>query len=885
MSNQIFNKMKKTLLIYSCISLCATMGAWAQRITISYTTVGSYSVPVPASVSAVKGEAWGGGGGGGGAYALKNFGGSVGGSITVVVGAGGAGATNNGCAVGLGSGSKDGNAGDASSCNYNGLTVTAGGGDGGKKGSANCANSSNDGRGGNGGTCSGADICTAGQNGGAGGSGYGGAAGNGGGQTANTSSGSNGANGNPVGGGGGGARAGAFLGQDKNGGNGANGKSIITIDFDIPRIAGSNTFCGSDTLILRVSNAYPNVLYIWKHNNNIVGYDSVLVIPNANPQHSGTYTVEAEMSGYDYTGGSAVLTGSDITYNNNIFTLFSQGHNVVVNRQPVLSVTVHDSLLCSNAVVDFLMTDFATATDDWQSYDFNQNTWISADTHLFINPNTVETIFYRSQDLQTGCISTIDTLTLTVQGAKDSVYSAMIYGGLSYTDGYFTGLTTAGTYFDTLYYISNCDSLTIEFTLLLNDTSFTFIEEAICQGELYDFYGKPLFEAGIYLDTLLTERGYDSIIHLTLIVNDTFFTAFSESICEGRFYDFYGKLLTESGVYRDTLHTIHGCDSIFELTLTVIDTFSTLTASICEWDYYDFFGQQLVEAGVYRHALQNILGCDSIIELTLSINNAFTVIEEAICKGTSYSFSTKGLFSTQGIYRDTLETTLGCDSIIELRLTVNPTYLFPMKAEVCQGETYDFYGKILSETGIYYDTMQTVNGCDSIFKLTFTVNLLPEKPVIGKKGNTLTASTLEDSYQWYLNDTQIENATAQSYKYSKDGIYFVEVGNEHNCFSKSDTIVIRTDSTNIVNLLNEASLRIYPNPVTDKLFISCDLAVTNIEIYDIIGKKAEGGKLPSFGGVGGGFSIDISHLSNGMYYLKIQTEQGTITRKIVKNSK
>ena len=54
--------------------------------------------------------------------------------------------------------------------------------------------------------------------------------------------------------------------------------------------------------------------------------------------------------------------------------------------------------------------------------------------------------------------------------------------------------------------------------------------------------------------------------------------------------------------------------------------------------------------------------------------------------------------------------------------------------------------------------------------------------------------------------------------------------------------------------------------------------IENIEIYDILGRKApltppEGGKqlpygqkLPSFGGAG--FTIDISHLANGLYFLK-----------------
>ena len=140
----------------------------------------------------------------------------------------------------------------------------------------------------------------------------------------------------------------------------------------------------------------------------------------------------------------------------------------------------------------------------------------------------------------------------------------------------------------------------------------------------------------------------------------------------------------------------------------------------------------------------------------------------------------------------------------------------PISDSIYIGNSYDFYGKLLTAAGVYYDTLQTIHDCDSIIELTLTVT----------------------------------------------GVGIVET----HC---------------------NASLRVYPNPAGNQLTIDCRDVINHVStvgIYDVVGQKApfnspEGGKLPSFGGVGGGsITIDISHLANGMYFLKI----GNRTARFVK---
>ena len=89
----------------------------------------------------------------------------------------------------------------------------------------------------------------------------------------------------------------------------------------------------------------------------------------------------------------------------------------------------------------------------------------------------------------------------------------------------------------------------------------------------------------------------------------------------------------------------------------------------------------------------------------------------------------------------------------------------------------------------------------------------------------------------------------------------------------------------------EWNLQVYPNPTTGQLTINSEqLTISSVEIYDVVGQKVpfnspEGGKYspPSEGLGEATITIDVFHLANGMYFLKIQTENGIVMKKFVKN--
>ena len=98
-----------------------------------------------------------------------------------------------------------------------------------------------------------------------------------------------------------------------------------------------------------------------------------------------------------------------------------------------------------------------------------------------------------------------------------------------------------------------------------------------------------------------------------------------------------------------------------------------------------------------------------------------TAYSASFCQGTSYTDNNFTNLMQAGTYYDTLQNVNGCDSILELTLMVNPTYITQINDSIYIGNSYNFFGKLLVADGIYYDTLQSINSCDSIIKLTLTV--------------------------------------------------------------------------------------------------------------------------------------------------------------------
>lgn len=84
-----------------------------------------------------------------------------------------------------------------------------------------------------------------------------------------------------------------------------------------------------------------------------------------------------------------------------------------------------------------------------------------------------------------------------------------------------------------------------------------------------------------------------------------------------------------------------------------------------------------------------------------------------------------------------------------------------------------------------------------------------------------------------------------------------------------------TTSVGVLENINFPNLSIFPNPATSQITINSDLIIKSIEIMDVMGKTIK--TLISSNN-----TIDISYLTKGIYFLQLQTSEGLVSKKIIK---
>jgi len=191
---------------------------------------------------------------------------------------------------------------------------------------------------------------------------------------------------------------------------------------------------------------------------------------------------------------------------------------------------------------------------------------------------------------------------------------------------------------------------------------------------------------------------------------------------------------------------------------------------------------------------------------------------------------------------------------------VNTAY----SAAICEGETFsDENFTNLSTAGDHVVVQENVlGGNKNTITLTLTVN---PKELLEYNATIEEGQTYQDEYFTIVNVTMADNK-----------IHELITVTVHGCEKtvRLNLTVTPAVSIEIVNL--QEAVRIYPNPARNELNIATteNLTIKTLSVFDLAGRTVNN---PT-----GLSQIDVSNLSQGVYFIRIETDKGTVTKRFIK---
>ena len=293
--------------------------------------------------------------------------------------------------------------------------------------------------------------------------------------------------------------------------------------------------------------------------------------------------------------------------------------------------------------------------------------------------------------------------------------------------------TTEGTHTAHISTYQGCDS-TVIVNLKYYSNEPVHIYDTICEGEIYERNGFTYSGTGAYSVKLLTPDGCEYTETLHLQVNPVFKDVhFYDTICSNETYTWEGTIYNTTTQDTKTLKTQFGCDSVVTMHLKVWDSYSNISdyLELCEdepfkWGDIDIAAVKPSDSNQYTYTFKSVHGCDSTVVMTLKVHEKYhTYFDATVCDNEPYQWlGTTYTFDGQRDITDTktLTSIYGCDSVATMRLHFNETKQSEFSATICDNEQYTWNGKSYNTAGDHIQTLQTSLGCDSVVTLHLTLN-------------------------------------------------------------------------------------------------------------------------------------------------------------------
>lgn len=289
-------------------------------------------------------------------------------------------------------------------------------------------------------------------------------------------------------------------------------------------------------------------------------------------------------------------------------------------------------------------------------------------------------------------------------------------------------------------------------------------------------------------------------------------------------------------------------------------SYEYITDEICEGESYNKNGFDLPvmeKTGIYKFTRPiPDAPCESLLQLNLTVNPSYPTaipFELMICENFTYDFFGQ-LINTPGIYTEKLSTEKGCDSLVVLDLSIGDRFEYTINASICDGETYNQNGFNESQKGLYSRKYQSSYSCDSIVNLNLTVN---------------------NSYYREIFDTIFKGEHYIKNGFNIDDTNDIGTITEHLNFLTGfgcDSIItlnltVKEYKIEYPPTSSDFQFKIYPNPANDKFKIDIEdyfAGDLRYYIYTTYGSLIQSGYIPH-----NNYDINIQNIEKGIYILKI----------------
>ena len=121
----------------------------------------------------------------------------------------------------------------------------------------------------------------------------------------------------------------------------------------------------------------------------------------------------------------------------------------------------------------------------------------------------------------------------------------------------------------------------------------------------------------------------------------------------------------------------------------------------------------------------------------------------------------------------------------------------------------------------------------------------------------------------------IDGSVASQNNISSNGDYFIMYRIQSDCYEAN---VLRLNPLSTLSEIKESNVEIYPNPVQDLLYLNTEVTINHVEIMDAFGNVVR-----SYYPNDSNFQIPINFLANGIYYLRISSNDAAFIERFIRN--